>query len=135
MYNISILSVLLTSAVLESPDLSSMIKVNAQRFAQSYTVLTSFLRKKSLPYLPCNAAPFVLVNLAPEAETWEEEAIIIQKLRDAGVWVSPGRSHHMPEYAKGWARVTFALEPREMEKALSRMETLFAAVKTESLDL
>ena len=50
---------------------------------------------------------------------------MVQKLRDVGIWVSPGRSHHMPEYAKGWARITFALEAKEIDIALGRMRGFF----------
>ena len=75
--------------------------------------------------MPCNATPFILANLTPNAQMWEQETRTIQKLKDVGVWVSPGRSHHMPEHTKGWARITFALDAKKMERALGRMKDVF----------
>ena len=98
------------------------MRLNVQRHSESYKVLTSWLKDVNVPYLPCNSAPFVLAKIAPDAQSWEEEAAVIQELKELGVWVSPGRSHHMPEYAKGWARITFALEPAKIEQALARMK-------------
>ena len=119
---VSILSALLTTEVLTSPQLPDIMKANADRFAESYKVMTSFLKRLNIPYIPCNAGPSILAQVAPHAQSWDEEATVIGKLRDAGVWVSAGRSHHMPENAKGWARITFALEPKTIERGLERME-------------
>lgn len=133
--NVSILSVLLTTELLASPQLPTIMQSNAERFTISYKVLTSFLREMGVPYIPCNAAPFVLANLTPNAQSWEEEAAMVQKLKNIGIWVSPGRSHHMPEQAKGWARITFALEAKEIERALSRMRGLFDIERRKKADL
>lgn len=119
---VSILSALLTIEVLASTQLPDIMKANADRFTESYKVVTSFLKRMNLPYIPCNAGPFILAQLAPHAQSWDDEAAMIEKLKDVGVWVSAGRSHHMPEDAKGWARITFALEPETIERGLVRME-------------
>ena len=125
--NVSILSTLLTTAILRSPTLSTLSALNAQRHGQSYAVLTSWLKKWHLPYLPCNASPFVVAKIAPLASSWEDEAAVVQALEDVGVRVSAGRSQHLPEYAMGWARITFAVPPVRLEEALARMEGLLSA--------
>lgn len=125
--NVSILSTLLTTAILRSPTLSALSALNAQRHGQSYAVLTSWLKKWHLLYLPCNASPFVMARIAPHASSWEDEAAVVQALEDVGVRVSAGRSQHMPEYAMGWARITFAVQPASLEEALGKMEGVLSA--------
>jgi bifunctional pyridoxal-dependent enzyme with beta-cystathionase and maltose regulon repressor activities len=63
-----------------------------------------------------------MAKIAPNAKTWEHEAAVVEALRRVDVWVSSGRSQHMPEYAVGWARLTFALEPAKIQEAMERME-------------
>ncbi|KAF2235968.1 PLP-dependent transferase [Viridothelium virens] len=125
--NVSILSTLLTTQVLRTPKLNSILDTTATRFTDSYRVVTSFFERLKVSYLPCNSGPFILVNIVPHAESWEDEAATIVKLKEAGVWVSAGRSHHMPENAKGWARITFALPPRVVEEGLKRIEKVLKA--------
>ena len=108
--------------VLESVELPKILETAAARFAKSYQIVASFLKRMDLPFIPCNAGPSILAKIAPHAQSWEDEAAMIQKLKDAGVWVSPGRSHHMPETAKRWARITFALASTTIEKGLERAE-------------
>lgn len=79
-------------------------------------------------YLPCNAAPFLMAKIVPDASSWEDEAAAVQKLNDAGVWVSSGRGQHMPEYAKGWVRLTFTLESARLEEGLARMKSVLGRV-------
>lgn len=104
-----------------------MLKVTVDRFSNSYQVVASFLKRMNLPYVPCNAGPCILANIAPHAQSWENEKAMIARLKDAGVLVSPGRSYHMPESAKGWARITFALPPAIVEEGLKRIEKVFKA--------
>lgn len=120
--NISNLSVLTTSAVLRSPELPRIISLNSERLAQSYTTITSWLKELGLQYLPCNATPFLMVRIDQDAQTWEDEAKVVQALKDAKVLVSSGKSQHMPESEKGWARLTFALPPEKMRVAFERMK-------------
>ena len=51
----------------------------------------------------------------------------MQALEDVGVRVSAGSSQHLPEYAMGWARITFAVQPARLEEALGRMERVLSA--------
>ncbi|KAL8782712.1 MAG: hypothetical protein Q9195_009582, partial [Heterodermia aff. obscurata] len=110
-HNVSILPTLLTTAILHSPTLSTLSSLNSQRHADSYALITSRFKEWHLPYLPCNASPFVMAKIAPRARSWEDEAAVVQALEDVGVRVSAGRSQHLPSYAMGWARITFAVEP------------------------
>ena len=68
-----------------------------------------------------------MAKIAPDASSWEDENAIVQALKGLGVWVSPGRGQHMPEYAKGWARLTFTLNPAKMNDALARMKPVLCA--------
>jgi len=74
--------------------------------------------------MPCNAGLFVFAKLALRATTWEEEAHMVSKLKEAGVLVSSGRGYHGPESEKGWMRVGFATEEDELEEAIRRMDSV-----------
>ena len=93
-------------------------------------MLTRFFKRHGFRYLSCNASPVVLVELAPHAQSWDEEAAVVEKLRQAGVIVGCGRRYHMSQ--KGWARVCFAVEKHDLEDAIERMERVFRAT---NLDL
>ena len=58
----------------------------------------------------------------------------MQKLKDVGVLVSPGRGYHVPETNKGWMRVGFAVEKPRLEEALRRMATVFSTASTGSVE-
>ena len=68
-----------------------------------------------------------MARIAPHASSWENEATVVQALEDVGVRVSAGRSQHLPEYAMGWARITFAVQPARLEEALGRIEGVLSA--------
>lgn len=68
-----------------------------------------------------------MAKIAPRASSWEDEAAVVQALEDVGVRVSAGRSQHLPAYAMGWARITFAVPPVRLGEALARMEGLLSA--------
>lgn len=123
----SALSTIFVTCLLNSPRLSSLLETNSHRLAVAYGALTGFFREQGIPYFPCNAGLYVFARLAPNASTWEDEAAVIQKLKEAGVLVSAGRAYHVPETEKGWARVGFALEPSVLEEAIRRMKTIFTS--------
>ncbi|RMZ66210.1 aminotransferase -like [Pyrenophora seminiperda CCB06] len=119
---ISSLSTIFVTALLSSPQLPSLISLNAQRLAVAYTKLTVFFKKYGISYIPCNAGLYIFAKLAPHATTWEEEADMVSKFKEAGVLVSAGRGYHGPEAEKGWVRVGFAVEEAELEEAMRRMD-------------
>lgn len=69
-------------------------------------------------YIPANAGIFVFARLCKQALTWNDEAALVQKCKEFGVLISAGRSYHRLETEKGWVRVTFAVEPNVLQKAL-----------------
>ncbi|KAH8600047.1 pyridoxal phosphate-dependent transferase [Bisporella sp. PMI_857] len=127
---VSILYSLLTTGLLKSPRLDDLLAVSSQRHRQFYIVLTTWLKKLGLPYLPCNAAPFLMAKIVPNASSWEDEATVVHALKEVDNWVSFGRSQHMPEYAKRLARLTFTIERAKLDTALARIEpTLLRMMK------
>ena len=47
---------------------------------------------------------------------------MIAACKTAGVVVSPGKSYHVIEGEKGWARLTFSVPPEKLDEALRRLE-------------
>lgn len=80
--------------------------------------MTEFLDRHGITYIPVTAGLFVFARLNPDAKTWEDEAATVAGLANAGVLVSPGRAYHGVEHEKGWARITFAVEPAELRAGL-----------------
>jgi aspartate/methionine/tyrosine aminotransferase len=124
---ISSLSTIFVTQLLSSPRLPTLIAQNAEMLAELYKTMTSFLKEYSIPYVPANAGLYVFAKIAPDAQTWEDEASMVDKLKAAGVLVSGGKAYHGPENEKGWARVLFALESEQLNEAIRRMKTVFIA--------
>lgn len=119
---VSSLSTIATTALLKSSSLSDLIKLNSERLGESYKVITSFFKRHRIEYKPANAGLYILAKLAPDAKTWDDEARVVQSLKDAGVLVNPGKAYHLDEKEKGWARVLFAVEPSVLREGLRRLE-------------
>ncbi|KAI0390342.1 1-aminocyclopropane-1-carboxylate synthase 7 [Xylariaceae sp. FL0594] len=119
---LSSLTALVTTKLLTSPELPRLLEINSQRLGEAYTVMTGWLDAHALPYVAATTGCFVFARLAPHAQTWEEEAAVIDAWKQAGVSVSAGRSYHAPETAKGWARISFALPPAVLSEALRRLD-------------
>ncbi|EAW11041.1 aminotransferase gliI [Aspergillus clavatus NRRL 1] len=120
----SSLSAVASTALLTSTRLPELLQVNRERLWEAYTVMTDFLKKHQILYIPVNSAPFLFARLAPYAESWEQEKATIDRLKQAGVVVSGGKAYHVNEDEKGWARLTFALERTRLEEAIKRMQTV-----------
>ncbi|KAI0531623.1 PLP-dependent transferase [Xylaria digitata] len=123
---LSSLTALVTTSLLTSPTLPQFFALSSERLAGAYTNLTKWLKQREIPYVPANMGCFVFARVAPNANTWEDEATVIQAWENAGVSVSPGKSYHVPENAKGWARINFALPPMDLVEALRRLDSLFS---------
>ncbi|KAF2729067.1 PLP-dependent transferase [Polyplosphaeria fusca] len=121
MQQISSLSAIFTTHLLRSNKLPELISLNSERLSISYGMLTNFFKECDIPYLPCTAGLYVYAKLAKSATTWEDEAKMVQQLKDVGVIVSGGKAYHGPESEKGWARVGFSVEVTALEDAISRM--------------
>ncbi|CAJ2504446.1 Uu.00g118400.m01.CDS01 [Anthostomella pinea] len=117
----SSLTAIAAASLLSSPKLDDLLALNSHRLARAYLRLTSALKKRGLPYIPATMGPFILVRIAPHARTWEDEADAIQAYKSAGLSLSAGRSYHLPESEKGWARINFAIDPNQLTEALQRI--------------
>lgn len=120
----SAFSAVATAALLTSPGLADLIALNSSRLAETYGLLTSFFKRRRIEYIPANAGVFLLAKLAPDAKTREDETRVFRKLKDAGVLVGPGRIYHVQEKERGWARLTFAIDPPMLKEAIARLETV-----------
>lgn len=119
---ISTLTSTFATALLTAPHLDRLIKLNSMRLGQAYVRLTYFLRQINIPYIPCNAGLYVFAKIAPKAQTWDEESAVVAALKEVGVLVSSGRAYHGPDNEIGWARIAFAVQPRELSEAIERMK-------------
>lgn len=119
---ISALTTIFTTALLTSPNLPSLIALNKKQLAVSYATVTSFLDRHKIEYIPASAGVYVFAKLAPAAKTWDDEADMVRRLEAVGILIGSGRSYHAAEDQKGWARLTFAIETDQLEKALERIE-------------
>lgn len=117
----SSLTAIATTSILGSPKLPQLFALNAERLSQAYKTVTSVLKLHDIRYIPANIGPFLFVRLLPDAQTWDEEAEVVQACRSAGVVISGGRSFHVPEKEKGWARLNFAIQPGKLGEGIQRV--------------
>jgi gliotoxin/aspirochlorine biosynthesis aminotransferase len=118
----SSLTAIATTALLQSPQLDSLIALNSSRLAEGYDVITSFFRQHNIEYMPVSAGPFIFAKLVPGATTWEEEAEKLGACKAAGVVISSGKGYHVVDSEKGWGRLTYAIPMDELKEALRRVE-------------
>ena len=121
------LSTVLATALLTSPKLPELVKLNSERLGAAYKELTALLRRHGIRYMPCNAGLFVWACVAGSEASWEAEAEIVQALKEAGVIISGGKAYHSPTATVGWARIGFAVPPEVLQTAIQRMDGVFAA--------
>ncbi|KAI0455771.1 putative ACC synthase [Xylaria acuta] len=129
----SSLAAIATAGLLSSPDLPQLFELNAKRLSEAYLLLTVVLKKHGIQYIPANQTPFLFARLVPDAQTWEEEAEFGQMCKDAGVAISNGKSYHLPECEKGWARLNFAIEPASLAEALKRLDSVLTVSKDDQV--
>lgn len=120
----SSLTAIATAGILMSPELPRLFALNSRRLAEAYERMASMLKKHGLHYIPANIGPFVFVKIVPNAKTWDHEMEVVQACKEAGVSISAGRSYHVPESEKGWARLNFAIQPADLDEALRRLATV-----------
>ncbi|WEW56125.1 hypothetical protein PRK78_001560 [Emydomyces testavorans] len=111
-----------TTTLLSSPTFPFLIALNSARLAEAYISITRFFTERSIRYIPVSAGLNIFAKLAPRAKTWDNEDEMVEKLRDAGVLVSAGRQYNGRPKGKGWARLSFSVEPRQLEEALRRID-------------
>lgn len=91
-------------------------------------MITRFLIQHEIDFIPVTAGLYIFAHLDPHAQSWEDEAALIAKIRDAGVLVSAGRAYHVVEDEKGWARITFAVDPAELRKGLEALGNVLGRI-------
>lgn len=117
----SSLTALTIASLLSSPELPRLLELNSERLSLAYKTITTMLKGRDLRYHPAYMGTFVLVRLAPNAQTWDDEMQVVQACKQAGVSVSGGRAYHFPDAEKGWVRLNFALPPEKLAEALRRL--------------
>ncbi|RDH14601.1 PLP-dependent transferase [Aspergillus niger ATCC 13496] len=90
--------------------LKQYISTNRRRLSESYQFATKFLQAHKVPYVECNAAFFIWLNLGAE---------MLARLRQEKVYVAPGTIYAAEE--AGWFRMVFAHPPHVLEEGLNRM--------------
>ncbi|KAH7303239.1 1-aminocyclopropane-1-carboxylate synthase 7 [Stachybotrys elegans] len=115
----SSLTAIAATALLTSPELPTIMAKNSERLEKAYTKITSMLRGRRIDWMPSNG-PFLFAKLLPDAQDEDEERLV-QACKKAGVSISMGRSYHVLEHEKGWARLNFALPPDRLDEALTRL--------------
>jgi aspartate/methionine/tyrosine aminotransferase len=63
----------------------------------------------------------IFARIAKDAQTWEEEAAVVGKLKESGVLVQPGKMWGGIDGEKGWVRFLFAVKKEVMRDALEKM--------------
>lgn len=114
----SSLAAIFTKKLLASSRTGDLIRLNQKRLSISYALLTNWLQINAFKYIPANAGIFVFARLGRNAQTWEDESTLIQKCKEAGVLISAGQSYHCIDEEKGWARITFAVDPDVLRKGV-----------------
>jgi gliotoxin/aspirochlorine biosynthesis aminotransferase len=110
--------------------LNNIININKTRLAESYVTITTLLRRLKIQYFPASAGLYVWAKLCSDVKTWDAEAELAAELWERRVTVSAGRSYAASE--PGWYRLTFALRPYDLNKALSIIEEVLVNRKSSS---
>ncbi|KAL4783356.1 hypothetical protein BJX76DRAFT_368480 [Aspergillus varians] len=85
---VSSLTALCTTALLTSPKLSHLVRLNKKRLLSSYRAVASVLEACGVGYIPATAGVFIFAQLAPGAETIDDEVRFQKRLRDSGLLVA-----------------------------------------------
>lgn len=109
-----------TNTLLETSTTAEFYRNNTDRLATSYRLMTSFLIKMNISYVPSDAGVYVFAKLFRlEPVSWEDERTMLQRVRHYGVNVVAGRSYHCT--SPGWFRIAFAFPEDVMRSAFSRI--------------
>ncbi|CAK46310.1 uncharacterized protein An12g06040 [Aspergillus niger] len=100
--------------------LKQYISTNRRRLSESYQFATKFLQAHKVPYVECNAAFFIWLNLgAVKKSLTATDQEMLARLRQEKVYVAPGTIYAAEE--AGWFRMVFAHPPHVLEEGLNRM--------------
>lgn len=120
LYNIpsSLADQITTSLLLDDSFVTRYIAINRTRLADSYHFATKTLRSNGIPYLECNAAFFIWINLGAVVKDGTTEDILI-RLRKERVYIAAGEHYGAEE--KGWFRLVFSHPLNVLEEGLKRI--------------
>jgi bifunctional pyridoxal-dependent enzyme with beta-cystathionase and maltose regulon repressor activities len=86
--------------------------------AESYHFATKTLRSHGIPYLECNAAFFIWINLGAVVKDSTAEDIL-GRLRKERIYIAAGEHYGAEE--TGWFRLVFSHPLNVLEEGLKRM--------------
>ncbi|TPX66799.1 hypothetical protein SpCBS45565_g04158 [Spizellomyces sp. 'palustris'] len=116
----------LVMGLLDPPTTTQFIHTNQSRLDELYTRLTAFLGEHGVPYIPANAAFFLLVDLRRWTSGMGEQALF-ERLCDEGVYIACGRAFGFAE--EGWFRVVFGVEWEVLEIGMRRLVRVLKEVE------
>ncbi|KAJ6093877.1 aspartate aminotransferase [Penicillium canescens] len=109
-----------TTVLLDDKFTRLYIATNRHRLAESYRFATNFLRFHHIPYVECNAAFFVWMNLGSALKgRAATDKDILARLRKEKVYIAVGTAYAAEEV--GWFRMVFAHPQNVLEEGLNRM--------------
>lgn len=120
----SLLSTSYLTSLLTWSQLPTLLALNTSRLTTSYHILTSFLRKHNIAFVPPTHGLFVWARLAGRPRSAEEERNWFEGLEREGVRVYQGRGFKGVEGGFGWGRVRVSVREGVMREAVERMEPL-----------
>ncbi|TEY61173.1 hypothetical protein BOTCAL_0173g00060 [Botryotinia calthae] len=121
----SSLSALLLTHILNSAELPALLSKNNELLAKSYDLLSSILTRLGIEFLPANASFVVFAKFVKDAKSWEDEATLVQGLKQYKVIVSAVREFGGAEEEKGWVRITLAVPWEQFCEGVKMIENFF----------
>jgi Bifunctional PLP-dependent enzyme with beta-cystathionase and maltose regulon repressor activities len=120
LYNIpsSLADQVTTSLLLDDSFMTKYIAINRSRLADSYHFATKWLRSHGIPYLECNAAFFIWINLGAVVKDATSEDILA-RLRKEKIYIAAGE--HYGAEKTGWFRLVFSHPLDVLEEGLKRI--------------
>ncbi|CAG8923318.1 unnamed protein product [Penicillium salamii] len=107
-----------TSLLANDSFTTNYIEVNRYRLAESYKFATCQLQSHGIPFLECNAAFFIWVNLGAVVKNATAEEISA-RLRAESVYIAAGE--HYEAEQTGWFRLVFSHPLNVLEEGLKRL--------------
>lgn len=120
LYNIpsSLADQVTTSLLLDDNFITKYLAINRARLADSYHFATNWLRSHGIPYLECNAAFFIWINLGAVVKDATAEDILV-RLRKEKIYIAAGE--HYAAEKTGWFRLVFSHPLNVLEEGLKRI--------------
>lgn len=107
-----------TSLLLDDKFITKYTEVNQTRLAESYHFFAKWLQFHRIPYLECNAAFFIWINLGAVLKDVTPDEIMA-RLRKNRIYIAAGE-HYAAEEA-GWFRLVFSHPKCVLEEGLKQM--------------